>query len=181
MAVIKNMMKDLGWQAKAICPEDAKAMLQQTWLYGLMPERSFAATTPQGMGMMKFLAMGTCKVYAFHLGDLVEHQTSVGLDFKDTSSILHFSEDDLQAMVKKNRLFYHATMEAGTGIYVPCGYILAERPEESVLVYGVRKSFCLRGDSEAYSSVCSFKKAKEDTARYESMLLSIQEAEGIAS
>ena len=41
---------------------------------------------------------------------------------------------------------------------VTCGYFLAERSEDSVLLYGVRKTICLIGDSRPYSKMCEFKR-----------------------
>ena len=183
-AMIKKMCGALGWQTKTLVPDEGKAMLQHSWLYGLMPDRSFASTTPQGLGAVKVVAMGKCQVFVFNLGQLTEYMRNRGVVLTDTdltSTVLSFKEADLEDMVAQKCVFYHATLQPGSGVYIPCGHVLAERVEESVLMYGIRKSICLAGDSGPYSKVCEFQKKSEAPllARFEAMLTSIQEAEGL--
>ena len=125
-ALVRMTCTALGWHAKTIIPADNESVVQTTWLYGLMPEPSFAASTPLGLGVLKFLAMGKCKVFVFHLSSLMDFMQNKGGELSDENLdnvILNLKDADLQALVVAKVSFYHGTLTSGQGVYVPCGYL----------------------------------------------------------
>ena len=66
---------------------------------------------------------------------------------------------------------YYCHQNMGEGIYLPAGFLAAERTGSAVLIYGVRKSFCLKGTASAYEGVVDYVKASgKGAVRYEQVL-----------
>ncbi|CAE7191932.1 unnamed protein product [Symbiodinium sp. KB8] len=159
--------------------EESEQVLKETWLYGYLPETTFASPTPQGLSMLKTLAAGDVRVFAIELAALQRclKKNGLALDADCADNVLQFDADALKAFVASGCPVYHLEVKQFETIYIPTGYLVLERSGSAVLVYGMRKSFCLKGDEKKYEHVVEYVKAiGKDASRYEKCLESIKTA-----
>ena len=147
-------------------------MLKETWLFGYLPNYNFSSPTPQGLAMLKTLAAGEVQMYVIEIAGLMAMFKQQGLEINDVSlqsmfSLEHAAFEELCAECP----VYYFALKQWESVYIPTGYIVFERSSSAVLIHGMRKTFCLKGDESRYKAVIEFVKAMgKETARYEQCL-----------
>ena len=157
----------------ASLPGQDEALLKETWLYGYAPSRSFVSPTPQGLPMIKILAMGETSTFLFKLADLAKAFKDKGktLTHDTAESILNQKAADMQEGLCN---VHFCKQQKHDILYVPGGYLAVERSGAAVLIYGMRKSFCLKGEASSYAAVVQYvKDCGKDAGRYEKVLESL--------
>ena len=180
-ALLKRLytLLKLDEKVAALGGADAR-ILKETWLYGYVPSSTFVAPTPQGLAMVKSLAAGETQMFLIKIADLAVafKAQNVKANFESADTILAMTCEELNALIGKGCPVYFVKMQKYDTVYVPTGFLVIERSSSAVLIYGLRKTLCLKGDAASYEAVIQFvKDSGKESARYEQCLESIKNAD----
>ena len=133
----------------------------------------------QGLPQIKTVSHGELHVLMFPLGEFVaarkEKKTTVKPD-NIKSDILNMTAESLAALKAANVPMYRATLKADHCLYIPTGWMLAERADKaSGLIYGCRKSFCMAGGTapEKFKDVVEFMEGSKGIQKYKDCMQAI--------
>ena len=171
--LVRKLMSALQLDKKvAKLSDQDEQMLKEIWLFGYVPQASFVAPTPQGLAMIKVLAAGEVSVFAIEIKSLLAHLKKQGQQVtEDTFDSMFGMDASALAELSKECSLYYFHVKQWDVLYVPAGYVVFERSHSAVLIYGMRKSVCLKGDEDRYEGLIEYLKAiGKDTARYEKCL-----------
>ena len=151
----------------------AQESLSNVWFWGYDPKLSGASLTPNGAGMMKVLVLGEVFVVAFKLQKVMEVMKSLSLPVTCESA-----RNFLLAVSEEASFFDKlggvcCTMQADDVFYLPQGWMLCERCDASMIVYGVRRSYLCPGDISKDAYACAIelmKSSGRDTSKMEEVL-----------
>ena len=124
------------------------------WHYGYSPEyASGPMLTPNSAALLKVQAIGKLEVIAIEVRSLKTAMAAFGENPTKLDELTNFldaltPEKADEAKLKGLKMF-RALTEMGTLLYVPVGYLLAERSYNSAVCVGVRKSFFITGETTA--------------------------------
>ena len=156
-------------------------LLKETWLFGYMPGKNFVNPTPQGLAMLKVLAAGTAQMFMFKLSELcpaIKTLRKVDINGENAHDILLAMTESELLELNKVCPMYYTQLDKAEAVFVPSGFLVVERSGPEILIYGLRKTFCLKGDEEPYQAVIDYVKASNrDVSRHQQMLDAIRAAQ----
>ena len=116
-----------------------------SWLFGFAPQHTSVAVAPSGAGMLRLQAMGESHIVLVPMSQLALAVKLVdGEEVKLTAAgpiVSGLTEDKLDAYKKVGMTAYSTTLKANQLLWIPTGWIIAERVGSMQLHYGVRKSY----------------------------------------
>lgn len=148
---------------KAKCNPPAgplQTVCENSWLYGLAPELTGVSQTPNSLGMLKLLVNGCQQWLAFEVCSLLhfirEDKRQEKINWPMIEEFLEAADyPKLKAMKDGGVIMRSAEQCAKEAIYIPSGWIVAERVVTGTLIYGARVSVLAVTDKmlEAYASL----------------------------
>ena len=149
-------------------------------MFGYLPSKECAATTSQGLPMLKILMNGDVSWFAFKLSSFVKARVDLGLDpiSVDTMNkhILTMDADLLQKIIEKGCEVVAGVLKSGLAVYIPTGWVCVERSSTAVLIYGIRKTIALnyKGAAVEYQAVIDLQLASKRSAlKFEEMMAAL--------
>ena len=101
--------------------------------------------TPNSCGYVRLLNQGAMEIFLFDFGGLAEYFKDKTTSAKRIYDLVgSLSADAFREMVASGKVsIKHVTQKAGNLLYVPMGYVVAERCTEGPNISGIRKSVFL--------------------------------------
>lgn len=122
-----------------------KNVLKATWLYGLDAGGNYISHMPNGLGSLRFQCSGEVAWILFELKQLIpavkillKKDDVGGLDGLN-KFMQALTSAELEALEGHGCVAHHCRQAEGQVMYVPVGWVAAERSVKGVLVYGIRK------------------------------------------
>ena len=155
-AMFKKLAAAISLDKKDASTEDspAAAVLQHTWIVGYEPGREFVGFQRSALPSMLALMHGEVMVLAVDPTKLqaVWKSESHGPIASDTlaEKLFALSKDDLKQLITAGVTIFLAKVCEFQCLYCPTSWILIEMAmPKSMLVYGVKKSWCSRSTAAA--------------------------------
>ena len=133
--------------------DGATDAVKNIWYWGYDPKLCGAWLAPNACALLKVLVMGELTLLAANLADLVEALRSSKPIEEITSDMVtsfFLSLTGKAPLFPKIKIF-QTTMQADDVVYVPTGWLIAERSSSTVKVYGVRKSLFVQSTNARVS------------------------------
>ena len=155
--------------------QGASSALQSIWYWGYDPKISAANLPPNAAARLQVLVMGELTVITFALTNVVEVM-------KETKPLTDITLDAIMAfLLAVNESSphwaklkgYFAFLKADDVLFVPAGWVVAERSSSSLLLYGVRKSFLPTSHASKENFQCAvdcLKRSQRDSSKMEAVL-----------
>ena len=123
-----------------------KNVLKATWLYGLDAGGNYIAHMPNGLGSLRYQCSGEVAWILFELKQLIP-AVKIMLNKDDVGGLDGLSKfiqaltaAELETLESNGCVAHHCRQTEGQVMYVPVGWVSAERSVKGVLVYGIRKT-----------------------------------------
>ena len=126
----------------------AKAIQEQTWMFGYEPGHEFCGLGSQALAFIKVQVFGDAAFMTFSASSLSSAwEAAWGSLTSETleQKVLSLSCDDFKTLQSKGCQVYSGKLSPGMSLFAPTCWVLIERAvPTSRLVYGVRKSYVIR-------------------------------------
>ena len=158
------------FHADSVCIKKINPNFATTsWWFGCAPTLVNVDTLPNAAGQFRLLAMGEMQVRAVAASDIVDNPLP-GMPERPTVADALKSFSEMRAAPESGIKIFSTTLKAGELLWLPCGYLVAERSLRGPLVYGIRKSvFTAHPESKKNMDavIGMLKQEKKSTSRLE--------------
>ena len=138
--------------ADDLAQSPASAIVQHTWLYGYLPGGEFGGLTNQALPQLTVLAHGKIAFVMCQTSQLVQAWDCSKHGKLNTENLkdMLLAQDGvgIKKLTSAGCCFYVGLQKPAQALLCPTGWTLIERADsEAMLVYGVKKSFLIKGES----------------------------------
>ncbi|CAE7038483.1 Tnr [Symbiodinium sp. CCMP2456] len=125
--------------------EVAQSWNNTSWMFGLLPKRVFLGCMPNQAACLRIMVYGELETYMFGISSFLAALKTMGLAVPSTAAELEKALEELtteqwDSMSKHVKPMYHV-LKKDQVLYVPTGFVVAERSAATTMNYGARKSF----------------------------------------
>ena len=150
-----------AFQGKVVSAQDdmesyLKNVLAASWLVGFESQSAFVSTPANGMGCLRVLTSGEVSWVLFEMSSLLAGlRVLLGADkiSMDVACDAVKNLDASQAAKLRDAgcKMYHVKQAPQQILWVPAGFLAAERCAKGILIYGLRNSFLYSSEMAAQS------------------------------
>ena len=133
-------------------PADIAKVFDSVWLYGFDVKMASVAQTPNGVAIFKYLAAGEVEYLLFELKTFVPavktilEKDAVSVD-EAIAFINNLTTEKMKQFCEKGGAMQRAVLSTAEVLYIPTGYLIAERSSKGILLYGLRKSVVTKSEA----------------------------------
>ena len=161
------------------------AVCKNTWLYGYDSALQNTQVVPNGLAMLKLLSEGQVRWFFINTSTLIAAMRKIMSKEEVTPELcINFiesigDEGMVQQLSDAGCSLFTALQHKDEVLFVPAGWHVCERVievESASLVYGVRKTFLVKGDCTAYEELIGSRiAAKLPVDKWEQALAVLQQ------
>ena len=122
------------------------AVLKASWLFGYDNQGTFLGTMPNGLASLRMLCSGEILLVMFELRQLLPALKIIlgkddigGIDGVN-GFLKNLSTEEIVKLKDNGCQASYIVQQEGQVVYIPVGYVVAEKCMKGVLVYGLRKT-----------------------------------------
>jgi hypothetical protein len=118
-----------------------------SWLFGLAPDSTTTDSLPNAAGQLRLLVMGEMQLVMVSATHWRQYGGSGDCTFTEACKSLSELSAEVAGQLPKECVIYSTTLKANEMIWLPAGFLIAQRCTLGPLIYGIRKSMFVASDA----------------------------------